>query len=67
MLKRFAQMLDIDPWHFMADWFVSKNKCLEKEACRIELAAEVDTFLEALRQKYQSLGVVREPVAFHQK
>ncbi len=63
-VEEIAQMIGIDSWHFMADWFVSKNKCLEKEACRIELAAEVDTFLEALRQKYQSLGVVREPVAF---
>ena len=63
-VEEVAQMLDIDPWHFMADWFVSKNKCLEKEACRIELAAEVDTFLEKLRQKYLELGVVREPVVF---
>jgi glutamate--cysteine ligase len=63
-VEEIAQMLDIDPWHFMADWFVSKNKCLEKEACRIELAAEVDTFLENLRQKYLELGVVREPVVF---
>jgi|TARA_B110000459_G_scaffold3222_1_gene3638 glutamate--cysteine ligase len=63
-VEEIAQMLDIDPWHFMADWFVSKNKCLEKEACRIELAAEVDTFLENLRQKYLELGVDREPVVF---
>ena len=63
-VEEIAQMLDIDPWHFMADWFVSKNKCLEKEACRIELAAEVDSFLEQLRQKYLGLGVDREPVVF---
>jgi len=63
-VEEIAQMLDIDPWHFMADWFVSKNKCLDKEACRIELAAEVDTFLENLRQKYLELGVDREPVVF---
>ncbi len=63
-VEEISQMLGIDPWHFMADWFVSKNKCLEKEACRIELAAEVDTFLEQLRQKYLLLGVERDPVAF---
>ena len=63
-VEEVAQMLDIDPWHFMADWFVSENKCLEKEACRIQLAAEVDTFLEKLRQKYLGLGVKREPVVF---
>jgi glutamate--cysteine ligase len=63
-VEEIAQMLDIDPWHFMAEWFVSKNKCLEKEACRLQLAAEVDTFLEKLRQKYLGLGVKREPVVF---
>ena len=63
-VEEIAQMLGIEPWHLMADWFVSKNKCLEKEACRIELAVEVDSFLDKLREKYQTLGIEREPVVF---
>ncbi len=63
-IEEIAQMIGIDPWHFMADWFVSKDKCLDKEACRIELAAEVDSFFERLREKYQALGIEREPVVF---
>jgi len=63
-VEEIAQMLGIDSWHLMADWFVSKNKCLEKEACRKELAVEVDSFLDKLRDKYQALGIEREPVVF---
>ena len=59
-----AQLLEIDSWHLMANWFVSKNKCLEKENCRIELAAEVDEFIKKIREKYESLGIEREPVVF---
>ena len=57
-------MLGIDSWHLMTEWFVSKDKCLDKEACRIELAAEVNNFLQSLREKYLALGIEREPVAF---
>ena len=63
-VDEMAEMLDVDSWHLMAEWFVSKDKCLDKEACRIELAAEVNQFLDNLRIKYQSLGIDREPVAF---
>ena len=63
-VEEISQLIGIDPWHFMADWFVSKDKCLDKEACRIELAAEVDSFLDQLREKYLELGVNREPVVF---
>jgi len=63
-VEEIAHMLDIDAWHLMPEWFVSEHKCLEKQECRIELAAEVDEFLTSLRDKYQSLGIEREPVAF---
>ncbi len=63
-VDEMAEMLGIDSWHLMSDWFVSKDKCLDKEACRIELAAEVNHFLDTLRKKYQTLGINREPVAF---
>ena len=63
-VEEISQMLDIDSWHLMPEWFVSKNKCLDKQECRIELAAEVNEFLGNLRAKYQSLGIDREPVVF---
>jgi len=63
-VDEISQLLGIDPWYLMADWFVSNDKCLEKEACRKDLAIEVDAFLNSIRTKYQSLGIEREPVAF---
>ena len=63
-VDEIAQLLEIDSWHLMANWFVSENKCLEKETCRVALAKEVDEFIENIRAKYESLGVEREPVVF---
>ena len=63
-VDEMAQLLEIDSWHLMANWFVSENKCLEKETCRVALAKEVDEFIEDIRTKYESLGVKREPVVF---
>ena len=63
-IEEIAVILEIDPWHLMTDWFVSENKCLEKESCRLKLATEVDVFLEKIAQKYNSLGINRKPVAF---
>ena len=45
-VDEIAEMLEIDPWHLMPEYFVSEDKCLEKDACRIQLAAEVNDFLE---------------------
>lgn len=65
MLKPYvdemAALLSIDPWHLMPDWFVSQNKCLTEEACKIKLAEEIDEFLDGLREKYATLGIDREP------
>ena len=63
-VEEIAEILDIDPWHLMTDFFVSKDKCLDKENCRIELAAEIDAFIEKIRIKYAELGIEREPVVF---
>ncbi len=63
-VDEISEILGIDSWFLMPEWFVSKDKCLDKEACRIELAAEVDTFLESLQEKYDSLGIERKPVVF---
>ena len=60
-IQEMADLIDIDPWHLMADWFVSEDKCLTEEACRIKLAGEIDDFLNGLREKYRSLGIQREP------
>lgn len=65
MLKPYvdemASLLSIDPWHLMPDWFVSQNKCLTEEACKIKLAEEIDEFLDGLREKYATLGIDRQP------
>ena len=63
-VDEIAEMLEIDPWYLMTEWFVSKDKCLDKEACRIELAGEVDDFLSKIGARYQDMGIDREPVVF---
>lgn len=63
-VNEVAELLGIDPWHLLSSWFVSEDKCLEKESCRQMLAAEVDEFLARIEAKYQDLGIDREPVAF---
>ncbi len=60
-IDEIANMLDIDPWHLMPEWFVSEDKCLTKDVCKIRLAGEIDEFLQSLREKYVSLGIDREP------
>ena len=63
-VEEIAELLEIDAWHLMSEWFVSENKCLEKENCRIRLAQEIDNFLDGLAQKYAAHGIERQPVAF---
>jgi glutamate--cysteine ligase len=63
-VDEMASMLEIDAWHLMTEWFVSENKCLEKEACRVRLAQEIDDFLQGLAEKYAAHGIERQPVAF---
>lgn len=63
-IEEIAKILGVDSWHLMADWFVSEDKCLEKETCREMLAAEVDEFLANLKARYLKMGVERDPVAF---
>ena len=60
-VDEMAEMLDIDPWHLMPEWFVSEDKCLTEEPCKIRLAAEINQFLDRLREKYASMGIDREP------
>ena len=59
-----AELIGIEPWCLITDWFVSKDKCLDRESCRIELAAEVDDFIQRIKNKYHTLGIDREPVVF---
>lgn len=63
-IDEISELIGIEPWHLMPDWFVSKDKCLDKEACRIELSAEVDAFLDKIQSKYDEIGIEREPVVF---
>ena len=63
-VNEISEMLGIDPWCIMTDWFVSKDKCLDRESCRIELAAEVNIFINKIKQRYVAMGIDREPVVF---
>ena len=63
-VNEIADILEIDPWHLLTDWFVSEDKCLEKETCRQILASEVDEFLARITVRYESMGIDRTPVAF---
>ena len=63
-VEEISEILEIDSWHLLTDWFVSEDKCLEKETCRQMLASEVDEFLARITVKYETLGIDREPVAF---
>ncbi len=63
-VKEVASLLGIDPWHLMTEWFVSEDKCLDRETCRKRLAEEIDEFLVGIAAKYAVLGIDQEPVAF---
>ena len=63
-VDEIAKLLEIDPWHLIADWFVSEDKCLERDTCRTILAAEVDEFLARIKSRYNEMGIDRDPVAF---
>ncbi len=63
-LDGVAEILGIDPWLIGTHWFVSEDKCLEKVACRVELAAQVDSCLAFLKGKYEQYGISGEPVLF---
>ena len=63
-IDEVSELIGIDPWHLSTAWFVSKDKCLDKENCRIELAAEVDHFIEGIKRKYEEFGIEQEPVVF---
>ena len=60
-VEEIATFLDIDPWHMMPRWFVSKNKCLTEDSCRIKLAQEIDEFLASIQNKYDELGIEDKP------
>ncbi len=63
-IDKVAEIIGIDPWILGTHWFVSEDKCLEKEVCRMELAAQVDDSLNFLRRKYEHYGIEAEPVIF---
>ena len=64
LVEEISGIIGVDPWHLICDSFVSEEKCLEKEACRIKLAEEIDVFLALLGERYTQLGIDREPVAY---
>lgn len=64
LIEEVSEIIGIDPWHLICESFVSEEKCLEKETCRIQLASDVDVFLAMLAERYEELGIDRQPVAY---
>ena len=56
-----SEIIGIDPWHLMPEWFVSKDKCLTEDACKIKLAAEINHFIAKIQARYDSYGIDRTP------
>ena len=63
LVHEMADLLGIDPWHLLPAWFVSENKCLDEDACKIKLAKDIDDFLDQIRSKYNAYGIERTPMA----
>ena len=59
-----SEMLQLDPWMLKPLWFVSEEKCLERNTCMVELAAEIDHFIAQIQAKYDEYGVADEPVVY---
>lgn len=64
LIDEVAALLDIDPWLLGTHWFMSEDKCLDKDTCRVQLAAEVDECLAYLQSKYDAYGIEGEPTLF---
>ena len=64
LIEEVAEIIGIDPWLLRTRWIVSENKCLEEESCLLALAAEINEFLDELRQRYSALGIDLEPRLF---
>ncbi len=64
LIDEVAELIGIDPWLLGTHWLVSESKCLERESCLIELAAEVDECFGFIRGKYVEYGIEGEPVMF---
>ncbi len=64
LLDDFAEILGIDPWLLGTHWFVSLDKCLDRDTCRKELAAEVDHCLEIIAGKYRHYDIDASPSMF---
>ncbi len=62
--QEVAELLDIDDWHLQPLWFVSEDKCLERESCLTELAAEINEFIARIQGKYDALGIKEKPHIF---
>ena len=62
-MQEVAEILEIDAWQLLPQWFVSENKCLDEDACKTKLAHDINEFLSSIQEKYDSLGIKRKPMA----
>jgi len=64
LIEELAEILGIDSWLLGTHWFVSLDKCLDRDTCRKELAAEVDHCLGIIADKYRQHGIDSSPSMF---
>lgn len=62
--EQAAEVIGIDAWLLRPMWFVSEEKCLERDNCLTELAAEINTFIAGIQKKYDEYGVAEQPVVY---
>ena len=63
LVQEVAEILEIDAWQLLPQWFVSENKCLDEDTCKTKLAHDINEFLSSIQEKYDRLGIKRKPMA----
>ncbi len=64
LVNEVSRILHIDPWILLPMWFVSEDKCLDLESCKIKLAKDIDSMILKIQQKYDEYDIDSKPVIF---
>lgn len=64
LLEEVAELLEIDPWHFIPATESVDNVSFDDETGFDEVAGAIDSILERTRKKYDEHGIEDTPTAF---
>ena len=64
LVDEVSKILHIDPWFLLPLWFVSEDKCLDLESCKVKLAKDIDAMILRIKEKYREYNINSEPVIF---